>query len=168
MEKKMDNRKQTSHYLLFTLAGKQFALPLDTVLRVVHAVEITALPKAPEIVRGLVNYKGQILPVIDISRRFHLPERENHPDRYFIIVHTQSQKFGLLSDNVSGVREESPDNIVTTTEITAGVEFLAGVLKIETGMTLIPDMDKILTHEEEIALKEAVRKGKEKNKDAGR
>ncbi len=159
MEKKtLDNPVKTSHYLVFTLAGKQFALPLEPVRRVVHAAAITMIPKAPEIVCGLVNYKGQILPVINISCRFHLPGHEIEPSQHFIIVNSKTRYFGLLADTVTGVIEEPVENVVEPQDIIVGIEFLAGAMKLEDSIILILDLDKLLTHEEEIALKAAVRK----------
>jgi purine-binding chemotaxis protein CheW len=168
MEKKtIDVSVKTCHYLVFILAGKQFALPLESVRRVVHAAAVTLIPKAPEIVCGLVNYKGQILPVINISRRFHLPEHEIEPGHHFIIVQTKTRHFGLVADTVTGVIEEPVENVVQPQDIISGVEFLAGVMKLEDGIMLIPDLDKLLTHEEETALKAAVHK-KDKDKGEGK
>jgi purine-binding chemotaxis protein CheW len=166
--RKSEQQERGCYYLVFTLAAKQFALPLEAVQRVVHAVEVTVLPKAPEIVCGLINYKGTILPIINISKRFHLAEREIHPNQHFIIVRSKIKGFGLVADTVTGVIKEAEKNVVPPTEIIAGVEFLAGVLKLKTGMMLIPDINKILTIDEERALKSAVKRGKKEKKNAQR
>ncbi|MGE5343791.1 MAG: chemotaxis protein CheW [Candidatus Omnitrophota bacterium] len=147
---------QGLHYLEFTLGGKQFALPLSVVDRVVHAVEVMRLPKGPDIVCGLINYKGQIIPIINISRRFHLPERTLDPDQYFIIMHSNVRKFGLLADNIHSVTDRNPDLIISPTDIMAGVEFLSGIIKLPDGLMLIPDLDKLLTHDEDVALKKVM------------
>ncbi len=157
---KIEEPKPVSYYLVFMLGDKPFALPLEAVQRVVHAVEVTRLPKAPDIVCGLVNYKGTILPIFNISGRFHLPEQEIEPHQHFIILQVGKKRFGLVADSVSGVVEESGENLVPPTDIVPGVEFLAGVLKLDTGLMLIPDLEKLLTPEEETALKEAVKKNK--------
>lgn len=153
---KEENLQETGHYLEFSLGKKSFALPLASVERVVKAVEVTLLPKAPEIVRGIINFKGHILPVIDISGRFKLPEREIMPDQHFIIVQSTARSFGLVADTVAGVYREITENIVPPTNIIDGVEFLAGVMKLEQGMMLIPDLEKVLTPDEQKSLKAAV------------
>jgi purine-binding chemotaxis protein CheW len=163
---KKAGQQQTCHYVIFTLESKQFALPLEAVQRVVNAAAVTTLPKAPEIVAGLVNYRGNILPVIDISRRFHLPEKKIEPQHYFVIVHSAGKGYALVADKVEGLIAESSENITPPTAIMAGMEFLAGIMKLENGLMLIPDLDKLLTHEETLALKKAVQKGKRTKKNA--
>jgi len=154
-----------AHYLVFELGDKAFALPLEAVRRVVHAVYVTLLPKTPEIVCGIINYKGEILPVIDISKRFLLSTREIEPDRHFIIVNAKNKSYCLLGDDLIGVTQIESENIVSPSEIIAGVEFLSGVIKLQDGIMLIPDLEHILTYEEEKILNSAVHK-KDTGKDA--
>jgi len=160
----MEYPLKQSHYMEFKLGKKEFVMPVESVQRVVHAVEITRLPKAPPICLGLINYKGEILPVVDISRRFHLPERGIEVDRYFIIVRSKARKFALVTDDIGSVIEVSPENIVMPTEIIAGMEYLSGIMKLQYGMMLIPDLDKLLTDEEEVSLSEALQKKNKKSK----
>ncbi len=148
------------HFIVFNLEDKQFALPLDPVDRVVRAVEITALPEVPDIVRGIVNYKGTILPVIDIRSRFHLPGREIRLNDQFIIVRTAKRPIALLADTVTGNIEKPAADVVPPTDFMEGVEFLEGVLKLKDGVMLIPDLDKILTLKESKALTKAIKSTK--------
>jgi purine-binding chemotaxis protein CheW len=151
------------HYLVFSLAEKNLALPLNKVERVVHAASVTQLPKAPEIVRGLINYKGQILPVIDIAKRFHLNEQPLKPEHHFIIVDSKTRRFALVAHSLTGVMNVNANSIVPPVNIIEDVEFIEAVMKLKSGMMLIPDMDKVLTGEESKALSDAVMK---KKKDA--
>ena len=64
----------TDQILIFTLDQLSYALPLPAVVKVIHALEIRHLPKAPEIISGIINVKGQIIPVADIRKRFGLAE----------------------------------------------------------------------------------------------
>ena len=76
------NEQDLSHdfMVVFALDEPRYALLLSAVEKVVRAVEITPLPKAPEIVVGVINAQGRILPVLDIRKRFRLPAREMKPD----------------------------------------------------------------------------------------
>ncbi|MGA2642043.1 MAG: chemotaxis protein CheW, partial [Spirochaetia bacterium] len=67
---------EISQCVVFTLDERLYGVRLSAVSRVVHAVEITPLPKAPPIVIGVINLGGRIIPVVNIRRRFRLPERE--------------------------------------------------------------------------------------------
>jgi purine-binding chemotaxis protein CheW len=160
------NMKSVRHYLVFSLSRERFGLPLESVQRVVHAVEVTRLPRAPEIVCGLINYKGRILPVLNIARRFKLEERDIEPGHNFVIVHTRDRQFALVADDVSGVMAQPGDMVAPPSDIITGMEFLVGIMKLENGMMLIPDLDHLMTHEEEEALKAAVGKKPGKKKHA--
>jgi len=74
---KNKHRMHTScHLLVFLLDNQQFGLHLAAVQRLVHAVEIISLPKAPEIVLGVINVQGQIIPAVNVRKRFRLPQQE--------------------------------------------------------------------------------------------
>jgi purine-binding chemotaxis protein CheW len=153
---------QLLDYLVFTLADKTFALPLTEVHRVVHATAITKLPKAPELVQGVVNYKGNVLPVLDMSKRFHLPVGELDLDRHFILVHLSAKTFILIADSITGVIRREKECVVEPDSIFPGVQLLVGVIKSDDGLVLIPDLENLLTNEEERILSNVVEHSKPK------
>ena len=154
------------YHLEFTLGEKRFALPLENVERVVHAAEITVPPESPDLVEGFVNYKGRILPVVDISPRFHMPRIPLDPSFHFIIVTVKQKKYALIGHTVAGVMKTPGNTIVPPNDIVYGVEYLAGVISMENGMMLIPDLGKTLAFApgEIKALKDAVKKKHAKGK----
>lgn len=158
---------EVKHFIVFKLEDKTFALPLGPVERVVRAVDITPLPEAPPIIPGIINYKGNILPVVDIRSRFLLSQQELKINHQFIIVRTSKRTIALHVDTVTGNIEKVNADMVPPNDIIEGVQFLEGVLKLEDGIMLVPDLDKILTHQEEKALNKAMKntgkpkKGKE-------
>ena len=156
--------ENTSHFLVFMLDDKQFALPLDTVERVIHAVEITDLPEVPAIVRGIINYKGTILPVFDIRPRFHLSQREIQPEDQLIIVNTPERTVALLVDTVSGDIEKLSSDVVPPGSKFAGTSVQEGILKMENGIILIPDLSNILTRQEDRILLKAMKKNAKDSK----
>ena len=74
----------------FFLDDRRYGLHLDAVERVLPALDVTPLPKAPEIVLGLINLKGKIIPVLDVRRRFRLQEREIGLQDHFIIANIET------------------------------------------------------------------------------
>lgn len=150
--------KDTNHFLVFMLDERTFALPLEPVERVVRAVEVTPLPEVPDIVSGIINYKGTILPVINIRSRFHLPEREMQLHHQFIIVQTAKRPIALLTDTVTGSIETPAADVVPPSNIIEDAAFLQGVLKMKDGVMLIPDLDNILTAKEGRALAKALKR----------
>ena len=83
--------------VVFMLDAMRCALRLSCVERIVRLVEIAALPEAPEIVLGIINVHGEIIPVIDLRKRFCLPERELELDSHLVIARTARRRVALLA-----------------------------------------------------------------------
>jgi len=140
----------------FNLDDQKYALFLSAVIRIIRAVEITGLPKAPEIVLGVINMHGLIIPVFDIRKRFRLPQREMQLDDQLIIASTSKRTVALLVDSVSDVIDIPEEKIIAGEKILPGLEYVEGVVKTEDGMILIHDLEQFLSLQEEKALHEAL------------
>lgn len=151
----MENK---SHQLVvFTLNEQRCALHLSTVERAFRIVEITPLPKAPEIVLGVVNVHGRVIPVVNIRRRFGLPDREMRLTDQLIIARTPKRVIAPLVDSVIGVAEYPEEEVIKAEKILPGLEYVEGVVKLEDGLILIHDLDKLLSLDEEKSLDEVMR-----------
>ncbi|MCG7849660.1 MAG: chemotaxis protein CheW [ANME-2 cluster archaeon] len=150
--------KNPDQLVVFTLDENRYALHLSAVERVVRMVEITPLPKAPGIVPGVVNLQGRVIPVINMRRRFHLPEREIELGDQLVIAHTPRRSVAVAADSVSSVVEYSKEKVVEAGKILPGMEYVEGVVKLEDGMILIHDLDTFLSLEEEKMLDNALKK----------
>lgn len=142
--------------VLFNLDDLKYAFQLSAVERVVSSVEITPLPKAPDIVLGIVNYQGLIIPVIDIRKRFRLPTKELSLEAQFVIAKTSKRLIVIVVDSVSGVYELGKSQIVDSAEAFPYTVYLSGISKIDSNIVLITDLEKFLTNEEEKILAEIV------------
>ena len=140
----------------FNLDDQKYALVLSAVIRIIRVVEITSLPQAPEIVLGVINMQGRIIPVFDIRKRFHLPQREMHLDDQLIVASTSKRNVALLVDSVNDVIEVSEEKVIAGKSILSGLEYVEGVVKTEDGMILIHDLEQFLSLQEEKALHEAM------------
>jgi purine-binding chemotaxis protein CheW len=138
--------------LVFLLDEQHYGLDLAAVERVVRTVEITPLPKAPEIVLGVVNFQGRVVPVLNMRKRFCLPEREVSLTDHLIIAHTSQRDVALAADAVSGVIERSEHEIIAARDIVPRMEYVEGVVMLEDGLVLIHDLDTFLSLEEESKL----------------
>ncbi len=103
---------KSNRLVVFTLDEQRYALYLPVVERVVNAVEVTPLPKVPDIVLGVINVQGKVIPVVNIRRRFGLPEREIELSYQFIIANTSKQMVVLVADTVSGVIEPAGGKLI--------------------------------------------------------
>lgn len=138
------------------LDENRYGLPLASVERVVRAVEVTPLPKAPEIVLGVIDVQGRVIPVIDIRRRFRLPERALALTDQFVIARTARRPLALVVDAVTDVVTCAGPDLTGTDGILPGVEYVEGVAKLADGLTLIHDLEKFLSLEEETSLDRAL------------
>jgi purine-binding chemotaxis protein CheW len=150
-----------SQYVVFKLDEQAYCLALSCVERVIQTAAISALPKAPEIVLGILNFSGAVIPALDIRRRFNLPEKAVSTGDQFIIARTARRKVAVLVDSVTGVIEVPVGNVTAVEEITRGTEYIAGVIRLPDGMALIHDLDTFLSLEEERVLDSAISDFKE-------
>jgi purine-binding chemotaxis protein CheW len=142
--------------VIFTLDDQLYALPINNVLRVIHALRITALPKAPDVVSGIINVKGQIIPVVDMRKRFRLVVRDVIPDDNFILANTGKRDVALWIDRVKEVKEIAAGGYSDTRASLPYVEFVKGVAKIENEFILIYDLEQCLSLSEEVELEHAL------------
>ena len=138
--------------VVFALGDQRYGLPLSAVERIVRAVAVTALPQAPDIVLGVVNVQGQLIPVINLRRRFRLAEHEIALSDQIVIASTSRWTVALVVDAVIGVLEYSKEEIVAVQGLLPELRYVEGVVKLDDGLILIHDLDKFLSLEEEAAL----------------
>jgi len=148
--------KRLRKLVTFSLDDRKFALYVSAVQRIIRVVEVTALPKAPEIVIGIINMQGQVIPVFDIRRRFRLPPREVGLADQMIIATTAKRTVALMVDSVDDVIEIPGERIIAAEQILPELEYVEGVIKTEGGMVLIHDLEKFLSLPEEKTLDEAM------------
>jgi len=147
---------RSNQYVVFTLDEQRYALYLSTVERIIPVVEITPLPKSPDIVLGIINVEGKIIPVIDMRKRFRLSERELDLNDVLITAQTPSRTVALVADAVSGVIEGSEQDVTAAKDILPHMKYVKGVVKLKDGIILINDLESFLSLEEEKALDDAM------------
>lgn len=146
----------TIQLVTFALDGCRLALPLAQVVRVVRAVEVTALPHAPAVVRGVVDVAGEAIAVISARSRIGLPERPIGIDDQFALVRTGHRTIALIVDECEGVRQCRPEEIVACEQVALRPDHFDGVVMLEDGLILITDAERFLLAHEERALEEAL------------
>jgi purine-binding chemotaxis protein CheW len=146
----------TVRFLVFELDAQPYALPLAAVERIERAVAVTPLPNPVEYVLGIVNLRGEIIAVLDIRKRFSLPERQIDLDDRLIVARTRHRKVALVVNGVSDVIERREQDIISSEGILPGLTYVKGVMKLDDGLILIHDLNSFLAFEEEADLNEAI------------
>jgi purine-binding chemotaxis protein CheW len=149
----MEMRNQdTDNFLVFMVGEFRHAVSLLVVEKVELAVEVTPFPEAPPAVIGVINRRGQILPVLSMRRRLHLPDRKVAASDRIIVVQSPRRRLALLVDEVVGVRPAERSDFTSAESISDGRGCVAGAVRTEDGIVLIHDLELFLTEEEEKTL----------------
>jgi purine-binding chemotaxis protein CheW len=151
IEKRMQESIHISkdQIVVFTLDEQLFALILMVVVKVIHAIEIRHLPKAPEIITGIINVRGRIIPVVDIRKRFGMISREIDINDRLIITDTGKREVAILVDSVTGIIDLEPIQLDLAKNAAPFAEHFSGVAKTEDGLILIYDLAGFLNLDEE-------------------
>jgi purine-binding chemotaxis protein CheW len=147
---------ETARWVVFCLDDGRFALPLAAVDRIVRAVHVTPMPRAPGIVLGAIDVQGRVLPVFNIRRRFGLPERTVVPADQFLIAHTALRTVVLVIDAAQGVFEHAATGATETANIARELEHICGVMQLPDGLVLIHDLEQLLSPDEARVLDQAM------------
>jgi purine-binding chemotaxis protein CheW len=135
--------------VVFALSDLRCALQLSDIDRILRAVETSPVPKAPQIVIGLINVQGCIVPVLNIRKLLHLPEIEMTLNDRIIIARTIRFPIAILVDYVQGVVEFNEQEIIAPEKLYPGIEFLDGVTMLKGDIIYIYNLNKFLSLEEE-------------------
>ena len=138
--------------LVFRLDAERFAIRGACVREVVRAVAVTPLPDAPQVVEGVINYRGHAAPVLDVRARFGLPERPLDPIQHFILAHAGPRLVALRVDRALDVVEVPADAIESGAKVAPGSRHTEGVARLPDGLLVIHDLEGFLSLDEGILL----------------
>jgi purine-binding chemotaxis protein CheW len=148
-------------YLSFIVCDELFAVNVSKVLEVLQMQRITHVPNAPNYIKGIINFRGEVVPVFESRIKFTLPDRTN-ADSYVIIVLDLSKegeifRIGAIVDRVKDVIniEESEVKPVPAMSKEFNADFLQGIFKLGNDFIMLLDIEKVFTGEEILGLKEA-------------
>jgi purine-binding chemotaxis protein CheW len=141
-------------YLTFTLAAEDYGLEILKVREIIGMMDITAVPQTPEYVKGVINLRGRVIPVIDLRLKFGLEEAEYGERTCIIVVEVQSQagsvQMGVVVDSVSEVLNINGDDIEPPPSFGARLktQYILGIAKAKGTIKILLDIDRVLTGEE--------------------
>ena len=155
----MENLASSIRLVLLTVDGQTYALPLAAVDRIVRMVEVTPLPGAPDVVEGVINIQGEVVPIVSIRRRLGLAQRAVGVSDSLVVARARTRRLAIIAEFILGVVERPADAVVSTGDIARGIQHIEGVLKTSDGLVLIQDLDGFFSPEEEQSLDLALERG---------
>lgn len=137
-------------YLSFQLGPEEFAIRVLKAREIMGLQEITAVPQTPGYVKGVINLRGKVIPVVDLRLKFGLPELEYSQRTCIIVVQVESEagnlQIGVIVDGVSEVLNIAPGDIEDTPDFGDGtaMPYLLGMAKIKGKVKILVDIDQVL------------------------
>jgi purine-binding chemotaxis protein CheW len=146
--------KELSTYLTFGLGDETFALDVANVREVLDLSDITKVPRTPDFMRGVINLRGRVVPVVDMRTKFGLPAGEDTVDTCIIVAEVdldgETTVIGALADSVREVFQISDDDIEPPPSIgmQMSTDFIHGMGKQDDEFVIILDVNRIFTGDE--------------------
>ena len=146
----LEEDTQKGRYLTFSLGKESYGLEIAYVTEIIGIQTITEVPELPEYVRGIINLRGKIIPVMDVRLRFKKEPREYNDRTCVIVIDIKNISIGLIVDSVSEVLTIPEQDIVDPPQINTGFQnrYIKKIGKIGNEVKLLLDCEKLLTDDE--------------------
>lgn len=136
------------------LADEHYGLDIAKVFEIIRDQPITPVPRTPAFVKGVINLRGRIIPVVDLRGRFGMLETEPTKETRIVVAESSDTRVGLIVDSVSEVLLVPADSIEATPEVAAGADaqYLRGIAKLADRLVLLLELDGLFCVEEHALL----------------
>ena len=153
MQNLSEGESSMRELIAFRVGRQEFCINVMTVREIRGWTTATALPRAPRYVRGVINLRGAVLPIVDLAMRLGLPSTEATARNVIIVVQIAHQQVGLLVDAVSDILTASDSNIQSTPDVASDLvkSFVKGLLPVDGRMISLISLDQVLPAELEAA-----------------
>lgn len=159
MAEVLDQDTQKGKYMTFKSGDEYFALGIQYVNEIIGFQKITVIPETADYIKGLINLRGKIIPVIDVRLRFKQPPFEYNDRTCIIVIDVKSTVVGLIVETIAEVVTIDEENILPPPSIGRGDKvqnkYVYGIGKVGDSVKLLLDPDKLLNDEELNALEQA-------------
>ncbi len=153
-----DDEAQKSKYMTFKSGNEYFGLKIQYVNEIIQIPSITAIPKTEEYIKGLINLRGKIIPVIDVRLRFKQEAFEYDDRTCIIVVMVDDVVVGLIVEQIADVIEIREENILPPPKVgraeRADHKFVYGIARVGNSVKLLLDPDKLLNDEDFTAIEQ--------------
>lgn len=137
-------------YLTFMLSNEEYGLEILKVREIIGVMDITSVPQTPNFIKGVINLRGKVIPVVDLRLKFGMPEAEYTKETCTIVVDVQGMLMGIVVDTVSEVMNIAESDIEPPPTFGSEIKttFILGMGKVKGKVKILLDIDKIMSAEE--------------------
>lgn len=132
--------------IVFQLADKEYAIPVASVRGIEKLMHITRVPKTPGYVKGVINLRGVVTPIIDLRERFGIEIPQNEESTRIIIISLEDMEVGFVVDSANDVLDILSNSIEPQPEVVGSMEeeFISGVAKLDKRLLILLRLEKVL------------------------
>ncbi len=150
MEAVAEKEEISSHegkYLTFILGSEEYGIEILRVREIIGVMDITAVPQAPDYMKGVINLRGKVIPIIDLRLKFSMQEEEHTKETCVIVVEVNNTQIGIIVDSVSEVQDINGSEIEESPDLGQGIDtnFIMGLGKVREKIIILLDIEKVLT-----------------------
>jgi len=141
---------QTMQVVSFALGSEEYGVDIAQVQEINRMVAITHVPRAPHFMEGVINLRGQLIPIIDLRTRFGMPRTEHTKNTRIVVTEIGSKRVGMVVDSVSEVLRIPTEQIEDAPDMIAGVdtEYIRGVGKVGDRLIIMLDLGRVISGNE--------------------
>ncbi|WP_411955469.1 chemotaxis protein CheW [Alkalibacillus sp. S2W] len=146
----MSEVMQDDKVIVFKLKDEEYGIPIEHVGSIERIFNITRVPRAPKFVKGVMNLRGVITPIIDLRERFGLETVEQTESTRIIIIHVGDKSIGVIVDAANDVVDVPQEKVEPSPEVVGAVnaDYIRGVAKIDQRLLILLNLEKVLSEEE--------------------
>lgn len=151
----------TMQLVSFKLGEETFGIEITKIREIILVGEITRVPETPPYVKGLINLRSSVIPVIDLRARFSLAESQLTPDSRIMVLNVGTKTIGIMVDSVSEVLRVSEEQIspAPPTVTSMGNQYMTGLVRLDQQLLILLDVDRLFGQQAMAAMEEAVASG---------
>ncbi|MGQ9820866.1 MAG: chemotaxis protein CheW [Thermogutta sp.] len=140
----------TLQLVSFRLGQEEYGVEITKVQEIILMGEITKVPQTPEYIKGLINLRSSVIPIVDLRLRFGLPPQDTTDETRIMVVNVRGKTIGIIVDAVSEVLRINKDQIAPPPPTVAGLgrEYLTGLVKLDKRLLILLDIERILDEQD--------------------
>lgn len=148
--KNKDRQTSTTRYLTFFVDGEQYGVNISRIKEIIAPINITHIPKTPPYVKGVINLRGSIIPVVDVRLKFELEEKEIDMETAIIIYEVNKVSIGFIVDNVEDVLSIDAKDISDSPSFGSNIDtsFIESVAEVGNAVIMLLNLEKIFEADE--------------------
>ena len=136
--------------VIFNLCNEEYGIDIMQVKEIVNYMEPVKIPNAPDFIEGIINLRSEIIPIINLKKRFNIEGQSKNEENRIIVMNINEKKVGFVVDNASEVISIDNENIEPAPDIVTGIDrkYITGIGKYGDGILIILELDKLFSERE--------------------